>query len=62
MPPTKAAVERESGGKEFSTTANAKHDADALAGFNGLLTWNSPTPLKLTSKVLAAPVSRTVGG
>ena len=62
MPPTKAEVDTwESGCKEFTATVNAWKTMLGvdLVGFNGLLTKNNLTPLKITPTMLAAPASCT---
>jgi hypothetical protein len=62
MPPTRAEVDTwESGCKEFTATVNAWKTLLGvdLVGFNGLLTKNNLTPLKITPTALAVPASCT---
>ena len=62
MPPSKAQIDTwESGCKEFTSTLNAwktMWTADLMT-FNGLLTKNNQTPLKITPAPLVAPASCT---
>lgn len=62
MPPSKAQIDTwESGCKEFTSTLNAWKAmlSSDLLTFNGLLTKNNQTPLKITATPLVAPPSCT---